>query len=91
MFSLMAFSNTNVVSFFGIKIKKEMEHYVYKHYMHDRIMRHAYELSIETPYMACVSIDDVNRGAKKMLNGQVLVVRDFHAKVRTYENVEIDR
>ena len=43
-----------------------MEQYVRKLYMHDMIM--PMTLSIETPYKACVSIKDVNRGAKTMSN-----------------------
>ena len=45
-----------------------MEQYVRKIYMHDRIV--PMTLRIETPYKACVSIKDVNRGAKKMSNGK---------------------
>ena len=46
-----------------------MEQYVRKIYMHDKIM--PMTLSIETPYKACVSIEDVNREAKNMSNGKL--------------------
>ena len=40
----------------------EMEQYMHKFYMHDGIMPMA--LSIETPYNACMFIEDVNKEAK---------------------------
>ena len=39
----------------------EMEQYIHKFYMHDGIMPTA--LSIETPYYACMFIEDVSRNA----------------------------
>ena len=47
---------------------EEIEQYVSKLYMHDTIM--PITLSIETPYKACVSIEVVNQGVKKMSNGK---------------------
>ena len=51
---------------------------MHKLYMHDRIM--PMTLSIEIPYKACVSIKDVNRGAKRMSNGNAM-----DATLVTYE------
>ena len=47
---------------------EEMEQYVHKLYMHVGIM--PMKLRIETPNQPCVSIDNVNRGVKKMSNAK---------------------
>ena len=49
----------------GEFINEEIEEYVLRP---DRIM--PMTLSIETPYKACVSIEVVNQGVKKMSNGK---------------------
>ena len=49
---------------------KGTEQFLHKLYMHDGIK--SMILSIKTPYKACVSIKDVNRGAQKMFNGKAV-------------------
>ena len=44
---------------FGEFMDKEMEQYVHKLYIHDETM--LMTLSIDTPYKACVFIEDANR------------------------------
>ena len=46
-----------------------MTRYVHKLYMHDGIM--SMELSMETPYNVCMSIEYLNRGANTMSNCKV--------------------
>ena len=38
------------------------------------MMDNAYELSIETPYMACISIEDVNRWAN--FGSRLMIIDD---------------
>ena len=47
-----------------------MEQYVRRLYMHDTIM--PMTLSMETPFNACVFIEDFNRVAKNMSNGKAM-------------------
>ena len=42
-----------------------MKQYVHKLYMHD--VKMPITMSIETPYKVCVSIEDINSGAKRCL------------------------
>ena len=48
-----------------------MEKYVLKLYMYDQTM--PMTLSIETPYKVCVSIEDIDSGAKKMPGNATLM------------------
>ena len=54
----------------GRFVNKEMEQYLHKLYMQYEIM--PMTLSMETPFNACVFIEDFNRVAKNMSNGKAM-------------------